>query len=219
MQISATRLDNGHPNTDPSIPALILLHSLWSSTLRLQPNPFPHPTVDMSQTRHISPRAQSHSQLQTVPAAGDSSTDRLPRTLRLRAEDNRTAPQTNQRGRSTRRIKWSEDVVDNEGMGKKSSKGQTTLTSLRSRTKSSRTDTDRSQYAASTTNRGPSAKVAPNLHPHQTQIQTRPMPTAVATTTTATTTTMSAGHPGMHCQIQVPTLPEKLLGNRCRAIS
>lgn len=68
----------------------------------------------------------SHSQLQTVPqASGDSSPNlRISGTLRLRGENNPTAAETDQEGRSARRIKWSEDVVDNEGMGKKSSKGE-----------------------------------------------------------------------------------------------
>ncbi|RMJ28226.1 hypothetical protein PHISP_00929 [Aspergillus sp. HF37] len=79
----------------------------------------------MSQTRHMPPSApSSRSQLQTVPqASGDSSPSlRISGTLRLRGENNPTAAETDQEGRSTRRIKWSEDVVDNEGMGKKKSK-------------------------------------------------------------------------------------------------
>jgi hypothetical protein len=45
----------------------------------------------------------------------------LPGTLRLRGED---APSVSPEPSSSRRIRWSEDVVDNEGMGKKSSKGE-----------------------------------------------------------------------------------------------
>ncbi|KAJ5935859.1 Type 1 phosphatases regulator ypi1 [Penicillium verhagenii] len=41
------------------------------------------------------------------------------RTLRLRGED---APSVTPEPSSSRRIRWSEDVVDNEGMGRKSSK-------------------------------------------------------------------------------------------------
>ncbi|KAJ6016697.1 Type 1 phosphatases regulator ypi1 [Penicillium sp. IBT 35674x] len=43
----------------------------------------------------------------------------IPGTLRLRGED---APSVTPEPSSSRRIRWSEDVVDNEGMGKKSSK-------------------------------------------------------------------------------------------------
>ncbi|KAJ6112602.1 Type 1 phosphatases regulator ypi1 [Penicillium capsulatum] len=49
----------------------------------------------------------------------DSPTVRLPRTLRLRGDE---TPGTNEPS-PARHIRWSEDVVDNEGMGKKSSKG------------------------------------------------------------------------------------------------
>ncbi|KAF3385571.1 Type 1 phosphatases regulator ypi1 [Penicillium rolfsii] len=49
----------------------------------------------------------------------ESSTLRLTGTLRLRAED---TPDTTAEPSPSRRIRWSEDVVDNEGMGKKSSK-------------------------------------------------------------------------------------------------
>ncbi|KAJ5129207.1 uncharacterized protein N7515_005246 [Penicillium bovifimosum] len=48
------------------------------------------------------------------------SSARLPATLRLRAEEAPT--NTSEESSSSRRIRWSEDVVDNEGMGKKSSK-------------------------------------------------------------------------------------------------
>ncbi|KAL3459974.1 phosphatase inhibitor-domain-containing protein [Aspergillus heterothallicus] len=50
----------------------------------------------------------------------NTTTGRVTGTLRLRAED---APQpVEQDTTPTRRIRWSEDVVDNEGLGKKSSK-------------------------------------------------------------------------------------------------
>jgi hypothetical protein len=52
----------------------------------------------------------------------DSSIARVPATLRLRAEQAPT--NTREATSSSRRIRWSEDVVDNEGMGKKSSKGK-----------------------------------------------------------------------------------------------
>lgn len=76
----------------------------------------PHLFV-MSQTRQ--PR-NAHLQT-TTETSRDSSTARLPSTLRLRGEDTSIAPADPS---SARRIRWSEDVVDNEGMGKKSSKGE-----------------------------------------------------------------------------------------------
>lgn len=57
----------------------------------------------------------------TTESSQDSSTARIPTTLRLRAEEAPT--DTSEATSSSRRIRWSEDVVDNEGMGKKSSKG------------------------------------------------------------------------------------------------
>ncbi|KAJ5432447.1 Type 1 phosphatases regulator ypi1 [Penicillium daleae] len=56
----------------------------------------------------------------TTETSRDSSTLRLTGTLRLRAED--TPDTTTAESSPGRRIRWSEDVVDNEGMGKKSSK-------------------------------------------------------------------------------------------------
>ncbi|KAJ6142588.1 hypothetical protein N7471_002041 [Penicillium samsonianum] len=56
----------------------------------------------------------------TTESSQDSSTARIPTTLRLRAEEAPT--DTSEATSSSRRIRWSEDVVDNEGMGKKSSK-------------------------------------------------------------------------------------------------
>lgn len=79
----------------------------------------------MSRTRQILPSTASHSQLETVsPALGESSAIRISGTLRLRGEGNALVSNTNQEEPSTRHIRWSEDVVDNEGMGKKSSKGE-----------------------------------------------------------------------------------------------
>ncbi|KAJ5248664.1 hypothetical protein N7468_000115 [Penicillium chermesinum] len=59
----------------------------------------------------------SHTRTATEPA--QESAARLSGTLRLRGDDTPTvAPEPS----AARRIRWSEDVVDNEGMGKKSSK-------------------------------------------------------------------------------------------------
>lgn len=57
----------------------------------------------------------------TTESPQDSSTAHIPPTLRLRAEEAPT--DASEATSSSRRIRWSEDVVDNEGMGKKSSKG------------------------------------------------------------------------------------------------
>jgi protein phosphatase 1 regulatory subunit 11 len=70
----------------------------------------------MSRTR----QPAVNSQLQTTTESRDSSTVRLTGTLRLRGDD---SPHPTEPA-SARRIRWSEDVVDNEGMGKKSSKGR-----------------------------------------------------------------------------------------------
>ncbi|KOS40084.1 hypothetical protein ACN38_g9074 [Penicillium nordicum] len=57
--------------------------------------------------------------LRTATESSQDSTTHIP-TLRLRAEE--TPTDTSETTSSSRRIRWSEDVVDNEGMGKKSSK-------------------------------------------------------------------------------------------------
>lgn len=69
-----------------------------------------HTLLTMSRTR------QPQNPQQTATEAHEPSVA-IPTTLRLRAEE---APEATS---SSRRIRWSEDVVDNEGMGKKSSKG------------------------------------------------------------------------------------------------
>lgn len=78
----------------------------------------------MSRTRQVPSNIPSRSQLQTAPqATSDQSTTRIPGTLRLRGENNVQASNTNQEAAPARHIRWSEDVIDNEGMDKKSSKG------------------------------------------------------------------------------------------------
>lgn len=80
----------------------------------------------MSQTRHQPTSGGTQSRVESLSPerAGISG------ILRLRAED--APPTTNTRDDAdtdagpSRRIRWSEDVVDNEGMGKKSSKGELT---------------------------------------------------------------------------------------------
>ncbi|KAI5466888.1 hypothetical protein BGZ63DRAFT_369820, partial [Mariannaea sp. PMI_226] len=70
----------------------------------------------MSQPQQQQRSAAASSQTQTVsatqPPQAESST-RNPRVLRLRG-----AHQSNSRS-----VQWAEDVVDNEGLGRKSSKG------------------------------------------------------------------------------------------------
>ena len=74
-----------------------------------------------------------------------------PTTLRLRAE----AEPSEQR-----RIQWAEDVIDNEGMGKKSSKGVFAFSGV-----CLSTDT-RQQYAASTTNHARLVNLLTKTRPH-----------------------------------------------------
>ena len=74
----------------------------------------------MSSERYATPRtatpdATSGSATVTSTIAGPSEPSSSGPILRLRATDN---GQT-----ESRRIQWAEDVIDNEGMGKKSSKG------------------------------------------------------------------------------------------------
>lgn len=72
----------------------------------------------MSQNRQ--PR---NANLQSTTQTSERSPPVLPQTLRLRGEETPSAP-AEPSSSSGPRIRWSEDVVDNEGMGKKSSKGE-----------------------------------------------------------------------------------------------
>ncbi|PLB54315.1 hypothetical protein P170DRAFT_13957 [Aspergillus steynii IBT 23096] len=63
----------------------------------------------------------SGSQTQSISRQPAESSARTQGTLRLRAE-NDSVRENDLDGSTSRRIRWSEDVVDNEGMGKKSSK-------------------------------------------------------------------------------------------------
>ncbi|KAJ5086297.1 hypothetical protein NUU61_007604 [Penicillium alfredii] len=74
----------------------------------------------MSRTRQP---MMSNSQPQTTTEApSDSSVVQVSGTLRLRGDD--TPAETSGEPSSARHIRWGEDVIDNEGMGKKSSKGK-----------------------------------------------------------------------------------------------
>ena len=73
----------------------------------------------MSRARQVSSPAASGSQVLQGPE--DQSTVQSSGTLRLRGENNAAPSEISNPGRH---IRWSNDVVDNEGMGKKSSKGK-----------------------------------------------------------------------------------------------
>ena len=74
----------------------------------------------MSQTRQM-PSPAASSQVLQVP--DDQSAIRISGTLRLRGEDSSNPSGINTGSAPDRHIRWSHDVVDNEGLGKKSSKG------------------------------------------------------------------------------------------------
>lgn len=75
----------------------------------------------MSRTRNQPASGGASSRVESLPHQhGDL---RVSGTLRLRADDEHTTGDNEGAG-VTRHIQWSEDVVDNEGMGKKSSKGK-----------------------------------------------------------------------------------------------
>ncbi|KAL1967493.1 hypothetical protein VTN77DRAFT_3008 [Rasamsonia byssochlamydoides] len=77
----------------------------------------------MSQTRQRHPNLTVGSQVDTTTESREGTSSTLIRgTLRLRGESATDSEQTGEQRPSTRRIRWSEDVVNNEGMGKKSSK-------------------------------------------------------------------------------------------------
>ncbi|KAL4913469.1 phosphatase inhibitor-domain-containing protein [Aspergillus aurantiobrunneus] len=74
----------------------------------------------MSHSHQItSHNSTSSSRVSSASRVHDTSNDRVTGTLRLRAEDDASL---NRHETPTRHIRWSEDVIDNEGMGKKSSK-------------------------------------------------------------------------------------------------
>ncbi|RAL13602.1 PPP1R11/YPI1 family protein [Aspergillus homomorphus CBS 101889] len=81
----------------------------------------------MSQARQTVSTSASGSRIESLAETHHEgpSTTRISATLRLRAENTEDQPvpiegTTNQT--SSRHIQWSDDVIDNEGMGKKSSK-------------------------------------------------------------------------------------------------
>ncbi|RAL00218.1 PPP1R11/YPI1 family protein [Aspergillus ibericus CBS 121593] len=77
----------------------------------------------MSRTRQVPLEATSSSQVQsTEDHPSNSSAVLVSTTLRLRAGDGRSTRAISQDESTSRHIRWSEDVIDNEGMGKKSSK-------------------------------------------------------------------------------------------------
>ncbi|PYI04841.1 type 1 phosphatases regulator ypi1 [Aspergillus sclerotiicarbonarius CBS 121057] len=77
----------------------------------------------MSRTRQVLSEAASSSQIQSTEGhPNDSSAVLVSTTLRLRAGNAPSTRAINQDESTSRHIRWSEDVIDNEGMGKKSSK-------------------------------------------------------------------------------------------------
>ena len=79
----------------------------------------------MSRTRQVPSEAASNSQIQSAERhPNNPSAVPVSATLRLRADDGPAASTFNQDESTSRHIRWSEDVIDNEGMGKKSSKGK-----------------------------------------------------------------------------------------------
>ncbi|KAE8379477.1 type 1 phosphatases regulator ypi1 [Aspergillus bertholletiae] len=75
----------------------------------------------MSRSRQIAPSGTSR--VESVPQQpNNTSTVQVPGTLRLRAENEPTVESNTEGGGLRRHIRWSEDVIDNEGMGKRSSK-------------------------------------------------------------------------------------------------
>lgn len=81
----------------------------------------------MSRTRQVPSNTASSSHIQLLsPAVSQEnhSSVRIPGTLRLRAENDGTTTDQVEDTTPGRHIRWTEDVVDNEGMGKKSSKGK-----------------------------------------------------------------------------------------------
>lgn len=80
----------------------------------------------MSRTRQVPSNTASSSHIQLLSPAvpqENHSTVRISGTLRLRAENDSIATDHIEGARPGRHIRWTEDVVDNEGLGKKSSKG------------------------------------------------------------------------------------------------
>ncbi|KAL2011837.1 hypothetical protein VTN00DRAFT_4555 [Thermoascus crustaceus] len=77
----------------------------------------------MSAARQSTPSLTSSTQVETASESPQgSSSIRVSGTLRLRGEPLVDSVHVEERTGSTRCIRWSEDVIDNEGMGKKSSK-------------------------------------------------------------------------------------------------
>ncbi|PYH88473.1 type 1 phosphatases regulator ypi1 [Aspergillus ellipticus CBS 707.79] len=77
----------------------------------------------MSRIHQLSPNTANSSQVElAVGQSSNPSAHRVPATLRLRAENEPASRGINQSESTPRRIRWSEDVIDNEGLGKKSSK-------------------------------------------------------------------------------------------------
>ncbi|KAF9884987.1 hypothetical protein FE257_000810 [Aspergillus nanangensis] len=75
----------------------------------------------MSRVRNEASGSGTTSRIESVSPQRSGNPRNVSGTLRLRAE-NEPAAASDLEDVSARRIRWSEDVIDNEGMGKKSSK-------------------------------------------------------------------------------------------------
>ncbi|KMK61233.1 putative type 1 phosphatase regulator ypi1 [Aspergillus fumigatus Z5] len=99
----------------------------------------------MSRTRQVPSNTASSSHIQLLSPAvpqENHSTVRISGTLRLRAENDSIATDHIEGARPGRHIRWTEDVVDNEGLGKKSSKGESSSESDDSTSSSSEPESD-----------------------------------------------------------------------------
>ena len=82
----------------------------------------------MSRTREATPSTVTQVESRNPQSLEtDLSHPRVTGTLRLRGEQAEVGSSSEERESRDRRIRWAEDVVDNEGLGKKSSKGQQVL--------------------------------------------------------------------------------------------
>lgn len=104
-------------------------HTLPQKTLE-----FPHNADERKQFTHSSTMSTNNQQQQrqrsqryangggTVSSVHTATEE--PATLRLRGESQATDTESSQEQSASRRVRWDESVVNNEGMGKKSSKGK-----------------------------------------------------------------------------------------------
>jgi hypothetical protein len=124
----------------------------------------------MSHTRQPNQTLTSSTQVDSASELSQTSsiTQVVTGTLRLRGERlaNSTTQQQEEQRASGRRIRWGEDVIDNEGMGKKNSKGKGGFTASPTFPKYLLIiTTTNTQSAVYITNRVPWTRVAPSPSP------------------------------------------------------